>query len=114
VGDDKEIEFYAPDVYLFGPAADGSWAANDAWKFSVPADATGSFVSPAFSADASTGDGGVRICIVLPNTDWWKTEFIVLDGKIAYRGNGGDQTRVAGTAGQTVSLNFATGTGSIQ
>jgi hypothetical protein len=46
--------------------------------------------------------------------DWWRTEYIVLDGKIVYRGNGNDQERVAVTAGQTVTLDFNAGTGSIK
>ena len=46
--------------------------------------------------------------------DWWRMEFVILDGKIAYRGNGGDQTRATVAAGKVVSLNFNTGTGTIQ
>ena len=41
-------------------------------------------------------------------------ECIILDGKSAYRGNGGDQTRVPVTAGQKVTLNFNAGTGTIE
>ncbi len=46
--------------------------------------------------------------------DWWRMEFIILDGKIAYRGNGGDQTRVPVEAGKIVTLNFNNETGTIQ
>ena len=46
--------------------------------------------------------------------DWWRMEFVILDGKIAYRGNGGDQTRATVAAGKTVSLNFNNNTGTIQ
>lgn len=48
--------------------------------------------------------------------DWWRMEFIILDGKVVYRGNGNDQDRVKVTAGQTVSLDFSTpnATGSIE
>lgn len=45
--------------------------------------------------------------------DWWHMEFIILDGKIAYRGAGGDQQRVAVGANQTITLDFNAGTGSI-
>jgi len=38
-------------------------------------------------------------------------EFIVLDGKIVYRGNGGDQERVSVSEGQKAYLNFTDGTG---
>lgn len=47
-------------------------------------------------------------------SDWWTREFIILDGKIVYRGNDGDQERVSVTAGQVVTLNFNTGEGSIK
>ena len=47
-------------------------------------------------------------------SDWWTREFIILDGKIAYRGNGGDQDRVNVTAGQKVTLDFNAGTGAIE
>ena len=43
----------------------------------------------------------------------WTREFIILDGKIVYRGTGGDQERVNVLAGQVVTLDFNAGTGSI-
>ena len=46
-------------------------------------------------------------------SDWWTREFIILDGKIAYRGNGGDQERVSVKAGDKVTLDFNAGTGTI-
>ena len=46
--------------------------------------------------------------------DWWRMEFVILDGKIAYRGNGGDQTRATVAAGKVVSLNFNNNTGTIE
>ncbi|MDR0938481.1 MAG: DUF5115 domain-containing protein [Mediterranea sp.] len=105
------VEFYAPTVYLTGDCAVGGWTTQfgTGTEFAVPTEATGDFVSPAF-----VGAGDIRMCVVLPGIDWWKTEFIVLDGQIAYRGDGGDQARVQGSAGQTISLNFGTGTGSVQ
>lgn len=45
--------------------------------------------------------------------DWWRMEFVILDGKIAYRGNGNDQERVRVDAGKVVTLDFNNGTGSI-
>jgi hypothetical protein len=50
----------------------------------------------------------------IATSDWWTREFIILDGKIAYRGNGGDQTRVSVAAGAKVTLDFNTGTGVIE
>ena len=40
--------------------------------------------------------------------------FIIFDGQIAYRGNGGDQAAVQGKTGQKVYLNFGNGTGRIE
>ena len=48
------------------------------------------------------------------STDWWQMEFNIFDGKIVYRADGGDQPAVPATAGQTVTLDFNAGTGSIK
>ena len=48
------------------------------------------------------------------NVSWWQMEFIILNGKIAYRGNGGDQERVNVDKGKTVTLDFNAGTGTIE
>ncbi len=45
--------------------------------------------------------------------DWWRMEFIIIDGKIEYRGNDGDQTKVTVAAGQKVTLDFASDTGTL-
>ncbi len=50
----------------------------------------------------------------IPGYDWWKSEFMVFDKKIKYRGNGGDQERVNATAGQKLYLNFTSETGEIK
>lgn len=47
-------------------------------------------------------------------SDWWHAEFNVFDGQILYRGAGGDQEAVPGTAGQIISLMFDDNTGSIE
>ena len=108
------FEIHEPNVYLIGTTAGmtGDWATDPAFLFTVPAEADAEFVSPAFVADAAA-DSGVRACVNI-GVDWWKTEFIIFDGKIAYRGTGGDQERVAGTKGQKLYLNFTKGTGSIK
>lgn len=95
------VTFNKPNVYLQGVCtAAGGWDLIPDNLFSVPTTADGEFVSPAIGNAVSGGpsgsDPGVRICVKIPNTEWWKAEFIVYDKKIAYRGNGGDQTpRVA-------------------
>ena len=50
----------------------------------------------------------------IATSDWWTREFIILDGKIAFRGNGGDQERVNVSAGQVVTLDFANNLGTIE
>lgn len=114
------VSFNKPNVYLQGVCtAAGGWDLIPDNLFSVPTTADGEFVSPAIGNAVSGGpsgsDPGVRICVKIPNADWWKSEFIVYDKKIAYRGNGGDQTpRVAGAVGQKVYLNFTKETGEIK
>ena len=55
-----------------------------------------------------------RVQVHKSTIDWWKMEFIILGGKIEYRGTGGDQTRVSANAGEHVYLNFSDNTGRIQ
>lgn len=108
----KKFVIANPDVYLMGATApDKTWSTNAAAnKFTIGDDNI--FVSPACAA------GEVRMYVSLNDNvtgwEWWKSEFMVLDGKITFRGNGGDQTRVNVTAGQSVKLNFIEGTGAIE
>ncbi len=75
-----------------------------------------------FKADGKTlkatlaADGELRMYVEssIADSDWWTREFIILDGKIVYRGNDGDQQRVACTKGQEVVLDFNAGTGTIK
>ncbi|MCQ2289411.1 MAG: leucine-rich repeat protein [Muribaculaceae bacterium] len=71
------------------------------------------FYSPELARDADP-DSGVRMYVKIPGHDWWHSEFVPLNGKIEYRGNGMDQERVAGKAGQRVYLNFDTDTGRVE
>jgi hypothetical protein len=105
------VEFLEPEIWLVGDIASGGWSAgsNPADKFTVPTDATGEFVSPAFVAN-----GNLRMSIVISGADWWQTEFNVIDGEIVYRENGGDQEAPQVTAGQKAYLKFSDGTGRIQ
>lgn len=105
----KTLETFSPDVYLIGETA-GSWDLLPENRFEVPADGTGEFVSPAFVATNE-----IRVCVhPKESLDWWKTEFIVLDGQIAYRGAGDDQQRVTGAQGKRLYLNFGAGTGEVR
>ncbi|MCR5512428.1 MAG: SusF/SusE family outer membrane protein [Prevotella sp.] len=110
-----DAQFNKPTVWLMGTATPGaSWAElEDGCDFTVPTTKDGDFVSPAFTNDTS-GDGGLRAYVKIPGFDWWKSEFMVFDKKIVYRGMGGDQDRIQGVAGQKLYLNFATETGDIK
>ena len=50
----------------------------------------------------------------IATSDWWTREFVFFDGKIAYRGNGGDQDRVNVEAEKTVTLDFNAGTAVVE
>ena len=76
------------------------------------------FVVEGQTLTATTAAAGeLRMYAAAPegvSADWWQMEFMIFDGKIAYRGAGDDQARVTVTAGQKVTLDFNAGTGSIQ
>lgn len=110
------MNFYKPNVYVLGNTV-GDWNYNDAYLFSVPEDKNGSFVSPALIAT-----GEVRMC-VKADTDWWRLEFTLKNGEtIFYRENNavnngwtdlGEEYSLSANSGQTISLNFTDGTGSL-
>jgi hypothetical protein len=109
------VQFLEPKVYLCGDVIGGVWGAGENNLFTVPDISLGAdadFVSPTFIANS--GDGGVRAAVVLSGQDWWHTEFMVFDGKLEYRAKGGDQDRVAGSAGQKLYINFTKKTGKIE
>ena len=85
----------------------GGWDEGK-YPFTINADGTATITA--------TAAGEVRMYTEIEgNTgNWWQSEYIVLDGKIEYRGAGDDQTRVPVTAGQVVTLNFNAGTGTIE
>ena len=61
-------------------------------------------------------DGKLRMYVAsaIGTSPWWTREFNVFDGKIVYRGTGGDLADVPVTAGQKVTLDFNAGTGTIE
>ena len=97
-------------IYGMGPvfAASGDDWTGGAAAFTIADNLASITVDNAGSlrqyAAAPTGVTGV---------DWWQMEFNIYDGKIVYRAGGGDQEAVAVNAGQTVTLDFNAGTGSI-
>lgn len=103
----KKITIEPAKVYGMGDAF-GGWD-SDKYLF-TNAGKTTSIVT--------TGAGELRMYAGLPTgvkgTDWWSREFIILNGKITYRGKGDDQDRVKVVVGQTVTLDFKAGTGTIK
>jgi hypothetical protein len=103
------IEVTDPQVYGIGDAFGG-------WDGAVP--------DNLFTVDNATevikfggipSDGNLRMYVTASTLacDWWQAEFNVIGGNIEFRGRGGEQTAVPVTSGQTVTLNFKAGTGSI-
>lgn len=114
---DYTVDVRPAEIYLIGAATNGTWGFDDAWKFSVPADADGEFVSPAAAAG-----GELRMAVSVPGSEWWASEFTLLNGNtIFYReqaniisswaDNVGAEYSVNMAAGKKVYLNFTAGTG---
>lgn len=98
-------------VYGIGNAFN-SWDANKAENlFQATAEGT----ELTIKAPAA---GELRMYVAAPegvnSGDWWTREFNIYEGKIEYRGGGGDLAAVPVTADQTITLNFNAGTGSIK
>ena len=107
-GETRTFTVLQPKVYLMGDTA-GEWNISDTHAFKVPDTENGLFESPAFAKSAE-----LRMCVSIDGFDWWKTEFMVFDGKIEYRGRGGDQARVNVNEGQKIYLDFTNNTGEIK
>ena len=94
----------------------GGWDAAKAENKFVAEGTT--LVSPAVTMPEDKTEANIRMYTAAPSViegvDWWQMEYNVFDGKIVYRGAGGDQEAVPATAGQKVTLDFNAGTGSIK
>ena len=107
------------DVGIYGIGGDtfGSWDGAVAEQKFTRTDSV--FISPTVLAD-----GELRIHFTSSTltksestdaVDWWQAEFVIVEsGSIEFRGTGGDQARTPVTAGQQVSLDFKTLTGTIE
>ena len=106
---DSKLTIEPAAVYGIGDCFGGWDEGMEAAKFAVSAD------GKALTMTVLTA-GNLRMyaASTAKTSDWWTREFNIFEGKIEYRGNGGDQAAVAVTAGQVVTLNFADNTGSIQ
>jgi len=109
--EEELISVADPQVYLIGDAI-GSWDTGDeAGKFAVDNE-----------NEVLTFEGALESTDELRMyawheyfTDWWKSEFMIFDGAIEYRGAGDDQERVAVDAGNyVIDLDFVNDEGSIQ
>ena len=95
------------EVYGMGDAF-GSW---DEGKYPFTA-ADGKFT--ATTAAANNLRMYAKSTFAAAAGNWWHREFNIYNGKIEYRAGGNDQAAVPVTAGQTVTLDFNAGTGSIK
>lgn len=106
---DNKLTIEPAAVYGIGNCFGGWDAKMEAAKFAVSED--GKSLTMTVPAD---GDLRMYAESTAATSDWWTREFNVFEGKIEYRGNGGDQAAVPVTAGQVVTLNFADDTATIQ
>lgn len=105
----EKISVVEPEVYLIGDAV-GSWdAPNEAAKFTIDN------ANEKLSFQGTLNNAELRMYAWHSYfTDWWQSEFMIFDGNIEYRGNGGDQDRVNVDAGDyVIDLNFKNETGSV-
>lgn len=114
-----ELNIYPGAAYVIGNAAGGSWTDSDtAWALKAPADASGLWESPAFTAA-----GEMRAYIKVPGIDWWRTEFTLYNGGLYWRlvdipnnwaENVGADYSVSVTPGQKLYVNFDMNTGEVK
>jgi len=109
--DTEKISVVEPTVYLIGDAF-GSWdAANADGLFTVDNANEKITITKTLTA------GNLRMYAAhsyFPSGDWWRTEFMILDGAIVPRANGGDQDPVSVTGVETtIDLIFKDMTGTI-
>lgn len=106
---ERKVSIKPAEVYGIGTAF-GTWDAGvESQKFTVN-EAEKTLVSPALIS----GDAMRMYAAHSWIPAWWNAEFRVFEGKIDYRGDGGDQDAVTGAAGQKVTLKFDDNTGSIE
>lgn len=109
----QQIAVTEPNVYLIGETIDSWDTANPDGRFTV--DNTNEVLT--ISRNLASAD--IRMYAWFDGgwfTDWWQSEFILLNNEIVFRGTGPDQERVTiDPAGEyNVELDFRNNTGSIQ
>ena len=103
--DNKKLCIEPAKVYGIGDCF-GGWEA-DPVAFSIEEDKV-------VGKTSAKGDIRLYADSSIATSDWWTREFVFFDGKIAYRGNGGDQERVNVEADMTVTLDFNAGTAVVE
>ena len=75
---DWTLSVYPTKVYILGGSVEmsGTWAFDDAYALTAPADKNGKWVSPAFTASAE-----LRASVKVGKLDWYRTEFTRLQGQ---------------------------------
>ena len=116
---DKKVQIEPAHVYGLGGCFDNKWDFDVAPEFVAEGDKL---------VLTTTGEAEIRLAtkvvptapidgITTPNGwfDWWKTEFVFFDdGKIVYRGAGGDQARTTVPADKKIVLDFNAGTATVE
>mgnify|MGYP002623077956 FL=1 len=105
--ENKKVCVEPAKVYGIGDCF-GGWSVEMSGALFANADGKVSITVP------SAGELRMYAASSIATSDWWTREFIILDGQIVYRGNGGDQERVSVAAGAKVTLDFNAGTGVIE
>ena len=79
---DWTLSVYPTKVYILGGSVEmsGTWAFDDAYALTAPADKNGKWVSPAFTASAE-----LRAAVKVGDLDWYSTEFTVYKGNLFWR-----------------------------
>lgn len=114
-----DLTIYPAAAYVIGAVAGGSWTDSEAaWALTAPADNTGLWQSPAFTAG-----GELRAYIKVPSIDWWRTEFTLYQGNLYWRNvdipanwaeNVGSDYSVQGSTGQKLYVDFDKYTGEVK
>lgn len=114
------LNFYPVQVAIIGSC---TGLGDNAWKeASALAAPTCLFTAPDgpgdFTLASVPASGDLRIFAKIPDTDWWRSEFVVFNDKLEYRENRGELGKLTiatnASAGQTVKVNFITATGSVK
>lgn len=103
--ENKKIAIEEAQIFGIGDCF-GSWDA-DTYPFTVDG-------AKASITTIGTGELRMYAASSISVSDWWTREFIILNGKIVYRGKGDDQERVNVASGKIVTLDFSDGSGTIK